>query len=1150
MKMKNNNADPTLSFEELAQHKVTSGGASEHSTGGRPVYQCPPLPPRMRHKPPPPAQIASGHAEESELGVYKSVPPPRQLGEQPVTNGAAPGRLSGSDPMLASQEIQLHSSKFPVERQTTGSRDQLLQSSASLGDGIDNPAMEDPYGVYRGPGRASGRGQPEYAPGPAAAGASGSDTLRDACSRMFQRDGWGRGSQSVRAPQPTAGMSAQAPRSAADGPTPASGADPTEGDQERAKNGTLTKKYYHIKDMISNRLGKLGADQTGRPAPAAAPAQNNAVNGRASNINSSFRKAMQHNAQKSNLTDESGVLYSMSSLSLESGAQPGYTPPSGGPLGAPYGYTGGFGAGPQSRLGQPPPPPAAHPGHPQYGGAPGYGAPASEHAPGAAQYGPGAAGAIYGTAAQPGGAPWQQQRPLPPQPYPGPPPRPAVYGSTPPRPAHGAHPLRPAAPPAYGTHQPSGPHFNGHPLSGQPLYGQLPAAAHFNGQHPAGPTYGGTQPAGPTYGGGQPAGPTYSGSQTSAAHFSSSQTSTAHYSSPQTSAAQFNGPPTSAAQFNGPPTSVSQFNGPPTSAPQLGGPPTSVPQFSGAQTPAFSSQQTSTANGSAGGPQQTPGRQDSPARPAAEGVYGQTAAPPAQRPPPPPASPPPAEDPQPAAAAEPAYASRQEAQKEGGLGHSSDSGHGSSQSAGGERPQKMASPAPLDSSLDSDVQSSRQKQAMAAALQAGHSSGNDSEWVDMVETELRQILDPRLFRSTGAGGPAPGPGSGSGGGGGGGTPPLPALPLGDSPAGSQSGSPSPARQSVGVGGGGLSQPDLLEAMSSGGGGGGGGGDGGPAVRRSGSSGQGRAWPGRAQEVPLTREPRDMRSRHRIPLNTRLASVSSAGRTDGDVTSMTTGLDLESMLDATTDQTTDDESTVLEATADGPAIRKQLESLEGMYSEVLRLLGGGQRRVPPGARLPRSGLTKHRMYGSMSSLPSSIGARPVKERRRDDRKKLKDMKGVNKRFQRLESHVVTLARSVAHLSSEMRTQHLMFQELESIRTELTQLRTSPGRALRPHRPANEFEAFRDAVPSLTHPGRVRKLTKFFGDEPPLLRIFLKKLGYEKYAALFERERIGMIELPYMTEDRLQKLGIPIGPRLRILQEAQMSLRNDNFNVYIL
>ena len=68
----------------------------------------------------------------------------------------------------------------------------------------------------------------------------------------------------------------------------------------------------------------------------------------------------------------------------------------------------------------------------------------------------------------------------------------------------------------------------------------------------------------------------------------------------------------------------------------------------------------------------------------------------------------------------------------------------------------------------------------------------------------------------------------------------------------------------------------------------------------------------------------------------------------------------------------------------------LPSLTAVYlPQVLRLLGG-QRRGPP-ARLPRGALTKHRMYGSLSSLPSSIGARPAKERRRDDRRKLKDMK---------------------------------------------------------------------------------------------------------------------------------------------------------------
>lgn len=99
------------------------------------------------------------------------------------------------------------------------------------------------------------------------------------------------------------------------------------------------------------------------------------------------------------------------------------------------------------------------------------------------------------------------------------------------------------------------------------------------------------------------------------------------------------------------------------------------------------------------------------------------------------------------------------------------------------------------------------------------------------------------------------------------------------------------------------------------------------------------------------------------------------------------------------------------------------------------------------------LSKRRMYGSVSSLPSSVCSRPVyrDRRRNDDRRKSKEAKvsytfyetafpitikvfydqSTNKRFQRLESHVVTLARSVAHLSSEMRTQHLMIQVCEAI-----------------------------------------------------------------------------------------------------------------------
>ena len=70
-------------------------------------------------------------------------------------------------------------------------------------------------------------------------------------------------------------------------------------------------------------------------------------------------------------------------------------------------------------------------------------------------------------------------------------------------------------------------------------------------------------------------------------------------------------------------------------------------------------------------------------------------------------------------------------------------------------------------------------------------------------------------------------------------------------------------------------------------------------------------------------------------------------------------------------------------------------------------------------------------------------------------------------------------------------------------------------------------------------RVKKLTQFFGEEPPLLRLFLKNLGYEKYAGGFEEAKIGLLELPYLSEERLEKLGIPMGPRMRILQEAKMS-----------
>ena len=161
--------------------------------------------------------------------------------------------------------------------------------------------------------------------------------------------------------------------------------------------------------------------------------------------------------------------------------------------------------------------------------------------------------------------------------------------------------------------------------------------------------------------------------------------------------------------------------------------------------------------------------------------------------------------------------------------------------------------------------------------------------------------------------------------------------------------------------------------------------------------------------------------------------------------------------------------------------------------------------------------------------------------------------------------MTLARSVANLSSEIRSQQVLVQEVEALRAEMNQLRMSQpnhsnsmARNISQSNPSGfpPFDLGRNGGMHQAsgmkgplglysiHANRVRKLTHFFGEEPPLVKQFLKNLGYEKYASIFEDARIGMLELPYLTEDRLEKLGIPTGPRLRIVQEAKSSVYGGN------
>ncbi|KAF6204640.1 hypothetical protein GE061_018800, partial [Apolygus lucorum] len=138
---------------------------------------------------------------------------------------------------------------------------------------------------------------------------------------------------------------------------------------------------------------------------------------------------------------------------------------------------------------------------------------------------------------------------------------------------------------------------------------------------------------------------------------------------------------------------------------------------------------------------------------------------------------------------------------------------------------------------------------------------------------------------------------------------------------------------------------------------------------------------------------------------------------GSTNLLCSGLEIDSMLD-------ENNSSEDEDYTDTRAIRKQLEGLETMYSQVLKLLGVKKQGLSRyEASDPR--INRRRTCGSISSAPSSVSSRPIRAvDRRGRAGKVRDTRGINKRFQRLESHVVTLARSVAHLSSEMRTQHIM------------------------------------------------------------------------------------------------------------------------------
>lgn len=108
----------------------------------------------------------------------------------------------------------------------------------------------------------------------------------------------------------------------------------------------------------------------------------------------------------------------------------------------------------------------------------------------------------------------------------------------------------------------------------------------------------------------------------------------------------------------------------------------------------------------------------------------------------------------------------------------------------------------------------------------------------------------------------------------------------------------------------------------------------------------------------------------------------------DLTSTTTrSLDLDSLLGGAwgAGQSVSDSETDTQGLRH---IKSQLEGLETMYGEVLRMLGARPGRMD-GHHLRNA----RRRQGSLSSLPSSsVSGRPIRDRRRnDERKKVRDIK---------------------------------------------------------------------------------------------------------------------------------------------------------------
>ncbi|OTF80517.1 Sterile alpha motif-containing protein, partial [Euroglyphus maynei] len=170
-----------------------------------------------------------------------------------------------------------------------------------------------------------------------------------------------------------------------------------------------------------------------------------------------------------------------------------------------------------------------------------------------------------------------------------------------------------------------------------------------------------------------------------------------------------------------------------------------------------------------------------------------------------------------------------------------------------------------------------------------------------------------------------------------------------------------------------------------------------------------------------------------------------------------------------------------------------------------------------------------------------------------------------------SQVLTLAKSVSQLSIDIQYNYTLNDQIQNLRHDMEMLRSqmvimkqsfvqqSNNNKLNENHNHNHQQQQQQQHQQSNHMVNGKnshnkesnnningkKVDKIKKDDPPTLKQFLKKFGYEKYLKNFESEKIGITELMLLDEERLQKLGIPMGPRLRLSKEIK-NFNNHNNN----